>query len=168
MKCYQCGEPTTIRKEKTYHYTESGLTNVYLTNVEIMMCKSCGAEMLRLTHLEALHAAIARAIVLQPTPLSGTEVRFLRKHLGLKAREWATLLRVDTTTLSRWEQGEQPTGPQSDSLIRLLYLRLLEEREETFAGDRVTERLAVVDKEAIEPPTVLIDMDNPTVYTYQP
>jgi len=101
MKCYQCGEPTTIRKEKTYHYTESGLTNVYLTNVEIMMCKSCGAEMLRLTHLEALHAAIARAIVLQPTPLSGTEVRFLRKHLGLKAREWATLLRVDTTTLSR-------------------------------------------------------------------
>ena len=168
MKCYDCGGTTTVRSGEIYHYTESGLSNVYLENVEMIVCESCGVSTPRLRRVETLHAAIGRAIALQPVALSGEEVRFLRKQLGLKAREWAVLLRVDTATLSRWENDEQQIGPQSDSLIRLLYFRILEEKEGAFIVDRIAERIASVAHERNGEPAIVLNMDNPVVYTYYP
>ena len=42
----------------------------------------------------------------------------------LTAVEFAALLRIDKTTLSKWENDEDPIGEQSDRLIRLVVLEL--------------------------------------------
>jgi transcriptional regulator with XRE-family HTH domain len=63
-------------------------------------------------------------LVFSPTSLTGEEIRFLRKRLGMKNSDYAKLLRVDTATLSRIENAKQPPSNQLDSLIRMSYLLL--------------------------------------------
>ncbi|MFL6215825.1 MAG: type II TA system antitoxin MqsA family protein [Blastocatellia bacterium] len=167
IKCDICGGSTEVRDGQTYHYTECGLDNVYLENIELRVCASCGTATPRIRRLLDLHATIARAVALKPGPLNGAEVRFLRKHLSLKAREWATLLRIDQATLSRWENGTQQIGPQADTLIRLLYLRVFEEREGKRIREAVTERLAAPTNGQLKAAIVRVNMDNPALYSYQ-
>jgi putative transcriptional regulator len=167
MKCERCGKAATVRKGQTYQYVESGLDNVYLENIEVRACKSCGDRSPRIASINKLHDTIARALVLKPYPLSGRDIRFLRQHLGLKAREWAALMPVDVTTLSRWESGEQKIGPQSDSLIRLLYIRFEEEKVGHLFPEGATERIASVKRARPRSPKLRVDMNNPSVYTYQ-
>jgi transcriptional regulator with XRE-family HTH domain len=104
---------------------------------------------------------------LQPYPLSGADIRYLRKQLGLSARQWAVLLRIDSATLSRWENGEEPIGSQSDALIRLLYFRVLEEKEDRHISEPLAEKIAASSLESTQPSAVLINVDNPSVYWYQ-
>lgn len=166
MKCERCKGPTSV-KRGTYRYTESGLDNVYLKNVEIRVCEACGTVTPRIARINELHAVIGRAIALKGEPLSGAEARFLRKHLGLKGKEWAELLRVDVTTLSRWEGEEQKIGAQSDLLIRLLYFLVLAERQGRQIPDRMTEKIEAIARGEEEPLAVLIDPSNRPSYRYR-
>ena len=165
MKCELCGGKTKMLKGQTWHYTESGLDDVYLYNVEVRACVSCDAKSPRLPRISDLHATIGRAVALQKTSLSGSEARFLRKHLGLQAKEWAVLLRLPPETLSRWENDKQVIGAQSDSLLRALYFLKLAEQGHKIP-DRAVEELAaiVADSETLN---VLINVDNPNVYSYR-
>ena len=56
-------------------------------------CQQCGDISPLFYKLTLLHQAIARAIVLQAHMLTGAEIRFLRKERGLKAKDFAALLR---------------------------------------------------------------------------
>ena len=167
IKCDTCGGLTEVREGQTYQYKECGLDNVYFENIELRVCEACGAATPRIRRILDLHTTIARAVALKPGPLSGAEIRFLRKHLGLKAREWAALLRIDQATLSRWENGAQQIGPQADTLIRLPYLRVFEEREGKRIPEAVSERLAAPTNGQLKAAIVRVDMDNPALYSYQ-
>jgi DNA-binding transcriptional regulator YiaG len=166
MNCDKCGKSATIVSGRKYHYTESGLDNVYLYNLALIVCESCPCAEPIIPKSKLLHSAIGKALALQPYPLKGSEARFLRKQHRLRAREWAALLRVDAATLSRWENDEQPIGPQSDALIRYVYFRLLEQEGQSVAG-QIAERIAAATQERIEPSGVFINADNPAVYSYQ-
>lgn len=67
-----------------------------------------------------LHRAIARAIVEKPGRLTGPEFRFLRTTLGYQAKDFAPIAGASVFTVSRWEQGKEPIGPQADRLVRAL------------------------------------------------
>lgn len=166
IKCDICGSTAKVKKDRKYHYTESGLENVYLENIDVRVCEKCHQATPIIPHILKLHASIGQAIALQPYPLSGAEIRFLRKHLGLKAKEWAAFVHVDHTTLSRWENGEQKIGPQSDALIRLLYFRILQEQHGYTLNESVLNKVtAAVDSERLNNPTLLINSLNPQIYT---
>ena len=166
MKCDVCqkGEIRT-KRQQTYHYKQCGLDNVYLLNIELRVCESCGTKIPRLTRMPQLHATIARAIALQPCPLRGQDVRFLRKQLGYSAKEWATFLRTDASTLSRWENDQQEIGTQSDCLIRLLYFRIRDEKEGTLSKESVASAAAAVSGACLL--TLCVNMKNPNVYSYK-
>ncbi len=72
---------------------------------------------------------ISQAIIHDPAPLSGDKIRFLRKELGIKAKDWASYIGVEPETLSRWEKGSQFIGNQSDLLIRAVYCLLKSGRQ---------------------------------------
>src|SRR5262249_35622032 len=110
-----------------------------------------------------LHATIARAIALQPCPLRGQDIRFLRKQLGFSAREWAKFLRTDASTLSRWENDQQEIGTQSDSLIRLLYFRIRDEKEGTLTKEPDPKATAAVRAACFL--NLCENMNNPNVYS---
>lgn len=166
MKCETCrkGEIRT-RTQQTYRYKECGLDNVYLLNIEFRVCNACGSTVPRLRRMPELHATIARAIAMQPCPLRGQDVRFLRKQLGYSAKEWAGFLRTDASTLSRWENDQQEMGTQSDSLIRLLYFRIRDEKEGTLSRESVATAVA-----AVRPGcglSLCVNMNNPNAYSYK-
>lgn len=103
-----------------YHYLESGLDNVIICDVEMIKC-SCGEESALIPGILALHKAIANCLLEKETQLTGKEIRFLRKEMGLKGKVFANLISVDNATLSRWENGRTKPSVKADRLIRILY-----------------------------------------------
>lgn len=126
MKCPECGQ-TMIKGMRDYRYIESGLSNVILKNIPVYKCP-CGNEMPEIRAIERIHQKIAEDLFRKPALLTGEEIRFLRKEMGLKAVELANILGVSKVTVSRWENQTKPIGVVSDRLIRLLYLSFLEKK----------------------------------------
>jgi putative zinc finger/helix-turn-helix YgiT family protein len=120
-KCPACGATETRREIGRHHFLESGLSNVWLTNVGFLVCGKCGERILRLPNPIGLVKCIGEGVILTPGPLSGKEIKFLRKSLFLKSSEFANLIGVVRTTVSRWENAETTPDTSSDRLIRLTY-----------------------------------------------
>lgn len=81
----------------------------------------CGEKFAFIPCIQELHKLIAEALLKQEDQLSGREIRFLRKHMGLKAKDFANELGVRNVTVSRWESGDFPPSESLDRFIRLLY-----------------------------------------------
>jgi putative transcriptional regulator len=102
-----------------YRYTESGLTNVWLAN-GFTIRKTKYGEGVSIHDMDGLHRALARALSNKPR-LTGTEVRFLRKEMGLSQRGLGELLGVTDQAVSLWERkGQLPKT--ADRLLRLIYV----------------------------------------------
>lgn len=103
-----------------YHYTESGLRNVWLVNGYTLRQTPYGKG-IAIEHLEGLHRAIARQIVRLPRPLSGAEFRFLRKELELSQASLSDYLGCNVQALARWEKGRSRIPKPAERLLRALY-----------------------------------------------
>lgn len=119
MKCDNCGAKARGTRGN-YAFTECGLPGVVLQDVEIVHCIACGERQVTIPRLNELMRTLAAAVICKPYPLNGKEVRFLRKFLHLTAGELSRLLKVGKTTVSKWENGHDVVGPQSDRLLRLV------------------------------------------------
>ena len=122
VRCSNCEKDAKVVRD-SYQFKESGL-DVVLQGIEIIRCKHCGNEDPIIPRLNDLMRTIAVAVISKPFQLRGEDVRFLRKYLRLTAAEFAHLLDVDKTTLSKWENNDDGIGSQSDRLIRLTVLAL--------------------------------------------
>lgn len=122
-KCRACRQGELVVARKNHRYTESGLSNVVLQDVEVRSCPQCGDEQVVLPQITELHRAIALAVVRTNARLRGEEVRFLRKYMGLSGGDFAARMGVDPSTLSRWENRHEPIGPLADRLLRLMVVR---------------------------------------------
>lgn len=117
--CGNCGSETVVVRGQ-HQFTESGLSNVILDDVEIVKCVSCGNEDPIIPYMNQLMRNIAVALVSKPCRLVGEEIRYLRKYIGKSAAAFARILDVDAATLSKWEHGKQDIGAANDRLIRLI------------------------------------------------
>lgn len=102
-----------------YHYTESGLTNVWLANGYTVRKTKYG-EGVSIHDVDGLHLALARMLSNKPR-LTGAEVRFLRKEMGMSQRGLGELLGVSDQAVALWERkGRLPKT--ADRLLRLIYV----------------------------------------------
>ena len=102
-----------------YHYTESGLTNVWLANGFAIRTTNYG-EGVSIHDVDGLHRALAQAMANKPR-LAGAEIRFLRKEMGLSQRGLGELLGVTDQAVALWERkGRLPKT--ADRLLRLIYV----------------------------------------------
>ena len=106
-----------------YHYTESGLRNVWLANG--YKIRNVGGEEAAAIHdVDELHRAIGRNLA-RKARLTGAELRFLRKEMGLSQNRLAEMLGSTEQTVSLWERrGRMPVG--YDRLLRAFYLEFLD------------------------------------------
>lgn len=118
-QCTAC-EEQVVFEQRHYRYVESGIPNVVLQNVSVAECPRCGNVDVSIPRLAKVHRAIAQALVSSPARLTGPQLRFLRKHLGLSGEDLSRYLHTDKTKISKWENEEDPIGPSTDRLIRLL------------------------------------------------
>ncbi len=119
ITCPNCQQLRQPHVDK-YHYTESGLQNVWLKGVEIFEC-DCGEKFAIIPCRDELHKLIAMKLLKKVDQLSGREIRFLRKHMGLKAKDFAKQIGVMNVTVSRWEREETIPPKPIDRLIRFFY-----------------------------------------------
>jgi DNA-binding transcriptional regulator YiaG len=107
-------------KNELYHYTESGLMNVFLVDGFEHRATPAGRTLF-IQDIDGLHKAIGRTLVESPYALTGAEFRFLRTELLMSQRTLAKLLGVAELTVARWEKEERPIPRASEGLLRVLY-----------------------------------------------
>ena len=163
-----CGAKPKIKKVALYHYQECGLPNVYLAGIDVAVCKDCDERFPIIPAILDLYEKIGEAVALKPQTLTGVEVKFLRKQLGLTAAQWASFMKTDKATISRWENDHNPIGRQSDALVRYLYFRLLEEKENKHINADISGRITSVQNEVGEEIGFQIPADNPAAYSFVP
>jgi putative zinc finger/helix-turn-helix YgiT family protein len=162
-QCSDCGSEALVERG-TYRFRESGLDNVVLKGIEIIRCPACGNEEPIIPNLDGLLRIIAVALVTNRLPLTGAEVRYLRKYLGMSGDQFARILHTDKSTLSKWETGAVTIGSKSDLLIRSVALNL--GRGLRDEAERVTRNFEHIDEESTAPPN-RIEVDSETLeYEY--
>lgn len=102
-----------------YHYTESGLQNIWLENGYTVV-KTRHGKGISINDVEGLHRVIGKALAKKPK-LTGGELRFLRKEMGMSQSALAALVGTSEQNVSLWERrGGVPRT--ADRLVRLIYL----------------------------------------------
>ncbi|MGD9125350.1 MAG: YgiT-type zinc finger protein [Desulfarculaceae bacterium] len=136
MLCPSCGKEMKHYRAD-YQAREVGLDNVVVQDAEQWACK-CGEQVVELPH-GRLRSEVGRALLEKRSPLTGPEIRFLRKAMALKGVELARLMGVNEATLYRWESGDKPISAVSDRLLRLLYAA-----RKDIKAKRLSERFAEI------------------------
>ena len=132
--CRKCERPLEIWEasvDHPYQYTESGLPNVRLAGITVYSCPNCEADSADIPNLDGLHDLISRDIILTPLPMTGAELRFLRKEARLKPKQLAERLGVDPKTISNWESSDK-LSRQVDIPVRVLIAGALWEGKEVL------------------------------------
>jgi putative transcriptional regulator len=133
-----------------YHYQECGLRNVWLANGYDQHDTPYGAG-IAFHNVGGLHRAIARDLIAKGGKLTGAELRFLRKEMGLSQAKLAHMLGNEEQTVALWEKrGGQPKI--ADRFIRAIYR---EQQEGNAHIQEMIDRLIDSDAEDSEARLVL-------------
>jgi len=124
---------------KPYHFVGSGLQNVYLVGVEYEVDRETQEQRASIPRLPDLLTWIAVTLLSKEAPLTGEELRFLRKRVGKSSKDFAQLLGLTSEQFSRIENGSRLT-PSNDKLFRLLVMAL--SVIEAFKQPELMERVA--------------------------
>ena len=126
-RCTECGQPQH-RVRRTVDYPESGLSNVQLANVPVWVCANTHEE-IEIPAVTQLHELLAHMIIRKPASLTGPEIKFLRRRIGIQAREFAEKIGLTPVALSRFETGKRPITRRMDLLLKLAAAALIAGRD---------------------------------------
>ena len=134
--------------ERPYHYVGSGLGSVFLVGVKYWVCEQCNKQAAEIPALKHLLAAIGRTIVEKQSPLTGAQVRYLRKRLKLRQIDFAPMIGFTPQRLSTLESSETTTfAPGRDKLVRFIYKDLsgdLKLKNDLSSNDRLRKWLTSI------------------------
>ena len=110
-----------------HHYTECGLSYVYLKNgYEVI--EEDGEKHFSVHDLHNLHKTIGKHIINQGQPITGEQARYVRIELNYSQKQLGELLGVDTQTVARWEKEQtQGISRAVDATLRSLYAEFIDE-----------------------------------------
>jgi DNA-binding transcriptional regulator YiaG len=116
-------------------YDASGLEGVRLLNGFVLEDDPDLGPLVTIEQQDDLHRAIALHIIEQQRPMTGPEIRFLRKLTGRTQAELARELRVDAQTVANYEKGRGVPEP-SDLLMRVIFTLTLLPQDATVGAIR--------------------------------
>jgi len=128
---------TTPTEANKYHYTESGLDNVYLVNGYDII----DGHQLVIEDTYGLHKAIGRILINSKKNLIGREIRFLRHEMLMSQVTLAKLLDVSEQAINRWENGKTSVPKPAEALIRLLYREHIHSNDDPDDKSTIRSRL---------------------------
>jgi DNA-binding transcriptional regulator YiaG len=132
---------------------------VLLKGASIVDCPKCGTREPTVRDKKRLMDTIAFAVAGQPWKLRGSDVRFLRKYLGMSGLAFGKLVQVKPETLSRWEHGRQEIGKNSDRLIRFVVMGKNPELPKKMQ-EFMRSYLQFTDRDAPRRAHIVIDVEN--------
>jgi len=78
--------------------------------------------------MDSLVAAIAMVRALHPLRLNGAELRFMRKVVGMKSKDFAQTVGMDPSSYSRYENDKDQMGGYVEQLVRELVCEELKDK----------------------------------------
>lgn len=132
-----------------YHYTESGLDNVYLVNGFEITPLENGEQEIFIHDLSGLHKAIGLNLIFKHGSLSGKEIKFIRATLDFSQKSLGKTLGCDYQTILLWEKGNHPISKSADHLLKVLFYSYLHPEKGKLIFDLVNE-IAEVDAQCGE------------------
>jgi DNA-binding transcriptional regulator YiaG len=105
-----------------YHYTESGLDFVWLNSGFTRSTHLVYGECVAVTAINGLHRAICIELCCSERKLSGQEIRYLRKEIGLSQKDLGNMFGVEDQTIARWEKDLIPVTRGYELLLRAISL----------------------------------------------
>jgi putative transcriptional regulator len=127
----------------TYHYTESGLDDIYLLD-GYTIHKTPYGKGVSIQNTDGLHKAIGKWLIAQPRPLNGAELRFIRTQMELTQRALAGIIGAEEQTLRLWEKNRKKFMPSTaERLLRAIYSEFLGNNVHI---KRMLEKLADLDR----------------------
>ena len=79
--------------------------------------------------MNELQLFVFKDLIHKPHPLTGKEIRFMRKFLEMSTTEFGKKLGVSHATVVKWEKEQTKVSPMQESYIRLFLLECLQENE---------------------------------------
>lgn len=147
MKCPECGLELSRRKAARYHFLESGLSSIYLSNIHINFCpRHKDIVVPEIPHMQVLFDVIFGDIILNPQLMRGEDIRYLRQAIDFTQVEFSKLLGVTPNTVARWEREELHPTVVMDLNIRRAVLTQAEKHILALVKKRVRQ----LSKEGIE------------------
>ena len=107
--------------DEPYHLKGVGLPNIYLLNGVTLEDHPDYGTLVSIENVEGLYRAIGLHIVENEPPMTGPELRFLRKQMELTQGQLGAMLSVTDQTIANYEKGNTCVGP-ADLAVRFLYL----------------------------------------------
>lgn len=148
--CGKCRQQTVVRETLPYSTEVQYDGRTYTVDVprfEVPRCTNCGAMVLD----DHANDQITDALRQQVGLLAPQQIRSNRESLGLKQRDFANLLAVGESTVSRWETGSQIQQKSLDKLMRL-YFAMPDVRHALSDKDRIVELGSKVIEESMPGP----------------
>lgn len=133
MTCVKCG-CGRINARTLARYEDDGLVglpNVVILNAaQEFVCEECGTDNgIAIPDEKGLEAAVAVNRVMMPLKLIGREIRFLRKSIGLTAKQLVGALGLQAEeTVSKWENDHRLIPVSNEKMLRILVGRTLAEK----------------------------------------
>ena len=149
MKCPKCEVSLKRKRINNYHFLESGLSYVYLGYIFVDYCaRHKNVVIPDIPKMQELLDVILVDIILNPQPLSGEDIRYLRQSTDMTQAGLAELLGVTANTIARWERDElSPSAPMDLTIKRAILpkadkniLSLLKRRVKQLIEQEVTFR----------------------------
>jgi DNA-binding transcriptional regulator YiaG len=118
----------TQTKKKTLTYEAFGFP-IKLINVPM---KKVVGEWVIDVNFDALEKTIARLLLRKAAPLTGAELRFIRKYLGFTTTELGELLGITHVAVVKWESGKTRPTILADIYVRLYVIDHLQVKDKEF------------------------------------
>lgn len=116
------------RKIETFVYEGFGFP---LKLIKCPMKKVFGEWVLDI-NLSKLQIDMLKALIHKPVPLTGAELRFIRKFLELSTTDFGKLVGVSHPAVLKWEKEQVHINPTTEIYIRLYVLKHLQAKDKEF------------------------------------
>jgi DNA-binding transcriptional regulator YiaG len=132
MRCEECNIEMRVDKathENPYQFDRCGLDDVYLIGIERHTCPKCNALYPIIPRIQELHTEIASILIEKASALTGQEIRYLRRWIGVEAQVFANLLGLRPEHLSKVENNRLKLGTAAERLVRIFAMTHKRERK---------------------------------------
>jgi DNA-binding transcriptional regulator YiaG len=106
------------RKKETFVYEGLGFP---IELIDTPMKKVFGEWVIDLD-MNALQKFVFKGLIHKPYPLTGKEIRFMRKFMEMSTTALGEKLGVTHATIVKWEKQQTKVAPMQETYIRMLFL----------------------------------------------